>query len=178
DMPDPHDPAPLDIIAAKAPKNGYAYIYVSNESDEHVYFDNLQVTHERGRLIEENHYYAYGLKIAGISSRKLNDPREGHLKNFYQYQGEYSEWDEDLGWTDFFLRSYDAQTGRFWQMDPYDEFPSPFTGMGNDPINFVDPSGGCVTCLKELQGVVVVASRSTTPFKLISTVATAMSSAR
>ncbi len=56
----------------KAPKNGYAYIYVSNESDEMVYFDNLQVSQVHGQILEENHYYAYGLKIAGISSRQIS----------------------------------------------------------------------------------------------------------
>ncbi len=142
EMTDPHNPEPLDIIAAKAPKNGYAYIYVSNESDEHVYFDNLQVTHLRGRIIEENHYYAYGLKIASLSSKKLGYLAEGSLKNNYLYQGNYAEYDEDIGWHDFALRSYDAQLGRFWQTDPYDEFASGYTGMGNDPVNMVDPSGG------------------------------------
>ena len=63
----------VNIPLIKAPKNGYAFVYLSNESDEHVYFDNLKVTHNRGRIIEENHYYAYGLKIAGISSTKLGD---------------------------------------------------------------------------------------------------------
>jgi hypothetical protein len=62
----------LSLTGRMAPKNGYAYIYVSNESFEPVYFDNLQVAHTRGRIIEENHYYAYGLKIAGISSSKLD----------------------------------------------------------------------------------------------------------
>jgi hypothetical protein len=27
-------------------------------------------------------------------------------------------------------------------MDPYDEFTSGYVGMGNDPVNMVDPSGG------------------------------------
>ncbi len=64
------------------------------------------------------------------------------MKNNYLYQGNYAEYDEDIGWHDFALRSYDAQIGRFWQTDPYDEFASGYTGMGNDPVNMVDPSGG------------------------------------
>ena len=32
--------APINVL-----KNGYAYIYVSNESNFPVYFDNLMVTH-------------------------------------------------------------------------------------------------------------------------------------
>ena len=63
----------------------------------------------QGNIAEENHYYAYGLKIAGISSKKLGDSYEGSLKNNYLYQGAYSELDDDIGWTDFFLRNYDAQ---------------------------------------------------------------------
>ena len=73
--------APLVLANIKAPKNGFAYIYLSNESSEPVYFDNFTVSDNRGRIIEEDHYYAYGLKIAGISSKKLPDPNEGNIDN-------------------------------------------------------------------------------------------------
>jgi uncharacterized protein (TIGR02594 family) len=132
----------LVIDPVKAPRNGYAFVYLSNESDEHVYFDNLKVQLRHGHIIEENHYYAYGLRIAGISSRKMGDAREGQLANPYQYQGDYSEFDDETGWNDFALRSYDPQTGRFINADPYDQFASGYVGMGNDPVNNTDPSGG------------------------------------
>jgi RHS repeat-associated protein len=134
--------APLVLANIKAPKNGFAYIYLSNESNEPVYFDNFTVADNRGRIIEEDHYYAFGLKIAGISSKKLGDPNEGTLQNNYAYQGDFSEMDEDIGWNDFTLRNYDGQIGRWVQMDPFNEFPSPYTGMGNEPILNIDPSGG------------------------------------
>jgi len=134
--------ASLTLANIKAPKNGYVYIYVSNESNEYVYFDNLQVGHTRGRIIEEDHYYAFGLKIAAISSRKLGDANEGLLKNNYQYQGAFNEFDEDIGWNDFALRNYDPQIGRWVQQDPFYQFHSPYIGMGNDPMNLIDPSGG------------------------------------
>ena len=76
----------LTLASVKAPKNGYAYVYVSNRSDQSVYFDNLKVQVAGGNLIEKNHYYAYGaygLKIAAISSAKLGDGAEGGLKNSY-----------------------------------------------------------------------------------------------
>ena len=138
--------APLLSSSIQVPKNGYAYVYVSNESDEHIYFDNLQINHTRGRITEENHYYAYGLKIAGISSKKLADLNEGQVKNNYGYQGDFSEFDDDLNLNDFTLRNYDQQTGRWLQNDPYNEFPSGYIGMGDNPINNVDPDGGCIFC--------------------------------
>lgn len=42
------------------------------------------------------------------------------------------------------LRSYDPQIGRFLQHDPYDQFASGYVGMGGDPGNNVDPTGGAV----------------------------------
>ncbi|MFT3946963.1 MAG: RHS repeat-associated core domain-containing protein [Agriterribacter sp.] len=128
-----------DLTNKTAPKNGYVYIYVSNESPVDVFFDNLQVIHTRGAILEETHYYPYGMKMAGISSKTFDA-----LKNPYQYQGDYSEFNDETGWNDFYLRSYDAQTGRFIQVDPYDQFPSPYTGMGNNPVSNVDPSGGYI----------------------------------
>jgi len=132
----------FDPLSAKAPKNGYVYVYLSNQSDNPVYFDEFKVGIAGGNIVEENHYYTYGLKIAAISSRKLGDINEGKLKNQYQWQGHFSEYDDETGWNDFELRSYDPQTGRFIQQDPYDQFASGYVGMGNDPLNNVDEEGG------------------------------------
>jgi RHS repeat-associated protein len=84
------------------------------------------------------------LKVATLSSKKLGDNYEGSLKNNYLYQGAFAELDDDIGWTDFALRNYDAQIGRWVQMDPFDQFASPYVGMGGDPVNLIDPSGGVV----------------------------------
>jgi RHS repeat-associated protein len=102
-----------------------------------VYFDNLQVSQEHGRISEENHYYAFGQKIAGICTKAFNK-----LSNSFNYQGDYSEEEENTLWDEFDLRMYDPQIGRWTGADPYDQFASPYIGMGNDPVNSVDPSGG------------------------------------
>ncbi len=136
---------PLVLTEAKAPKNGYVYVYLSNESAEPVYFDNFSVTHERGRLIGEDHYYAYGLKIAAISSKAISSSLNTKMVSF-GYQGSFSEEvsEFELNYNEYDLRTYDPQIGRWTGIDPYDEFPSPYIGMGNDPVGNVDPEGGSI----------------------------------
>ena len=48
-----------------ASKNRFLYIYVSNESNLQVFFDNLLVSHTNGTIQEETHYYPFGMVMAG-----------------------------------------------------------------------------------------------------------------
>jgi RHS repeat-associated protein len=136
--------SPLVLSNIKAPRNGYAYVYLSNESNEPVYFDDFKVSDTRGRIIEENHYYAFGLRIAGISSVKLGDPNEGSLKNNNLYNDKELFDDADLSWYDYGFRSYDPQIGRFQQLDPLtDRYPelTPYQYASDEPIANVDMDG-------------------------------------
>jgi RHS repeat-associated protein len=136
---------PLTLTNVKAPKNGYVYIYVSNRSNQDVYFDNLVVNLVTSNIIEENHYYAFGLKIAGISSKKLGDINEGKLSNPYQYnEKEMLDEDAGLNWYDYGYRNYDPQIGKFVQLDPLSEdfpFLTPYQYASNDPITNIDMDG-------------------------------------
>jgi RHS repeat-associated protein len=134
-----NDPNAVLTLLQKAPKNGWVYIYLTNESNEIVYFDNLAITQQHSQIAEENHYYPYGLKINSISSRSFKK-----LPNKFNYQGGSAEGEEETGWDEFDLRTYDPQVGRWIAADPLDEFQSPYTGMGNNPISNIDPSGGSV----------------------------------
>lgn len=136
-MDDDNNPNAEKILEKKAPKNGWVFVYLSNQSNEDVYFDDLYVTQEHSRIAEENHYYPYGLKIASISSRAFNK-----AANKRGFQGDYAEEDTETGWTDYALRTYDPQIARWLGQDPYSEFSSPFVAFGADPINYVDPEGG------------------------------------
>ncbi|NTS39868.1 hypothetical protein HRG84_03045 [Flavisolibacter sp. BT320] len=104
--------ASLKNIAA--PKSGFLYVYVSNESNVDVFFDNLQVVHNRGFILEETHYYPFGLTMSGISSKSA-----GSLENRKKFNnGTELNTDFDLNWHETNFRSLDAQLGRFWQIDP------------------------------------------------------------
>jgi len=84
------------------------------------------------------------LKIAGISSKKLGDGFEGWLKNNNLYNDKELFDDADLNWYDYGFRNYDAQIGRFVQIDPLaDNYGSltPYHYAGNDPIANVDIDG-------------------------------------
>lgn len=57
----------------------------------------------------------------------------------YLYTGQ--EFDDVSGLYNCRARLYDPDLGRFYQTDPAGQYPSPYTYVGNDPVNYVDPSG-------------------------------------
>jgi RHS repeat-associated protein len=103
--------------ARQANKNGYCYIYISNETNDMVYFDNLTLTHEKGPILEETHYYPFGLMMAGISSKAALIPANKEKT----FQGQ--QFDDDLGvnLVQFKWRNHDPQIGRFIEIDPLSE---------------------------------------------------------
>jgi len=136
--------SPLVLANLQAPKNGYAFAYLSNKSTQAVFFDNMQVGVKHGRIIEEDHYYSYGLKIATISSNIVVNPQEGVVANKYLLGGEELQDEGGLNWYDYGYRNYDPQIGRFAQVDALtDATPalSPYLYAYDEPIRYEDHSG-------------------------------------
>jgi RHS repeat-associated protein len=126
------------------PKNGYLYVYISNESNANVFFDNLQVFHTRGALLNEDHYYPYGGQLYAISSKSA-----GSLENRKKYNGIDKESDLQIDVYDAQLRELDGQIGRWWQIDPkIDDMKmwSPYASNYNNPILYSDPLGDEPEC--------------------------------
>ena len=64
-------------------KNCYLYTFVSNaRPNVDVFFDNFNLTHQAGPLLEETHYYPFGGTLAAISSKAA-----GKLSNKYKFGG-------------------------------------------------------------------------------------------
>ena len=122
------------------PVSGYLEVYAGNDDQTPVYFDNLTVSHTPGRILEESHYYPYGLLIPGISTTAL----AVNERNAYKFGGKEMQTDLDLNWGDFGARMQDPVVGRWWVPDPMAENHynmSSYVFAGNNPIRFIDPDG-------------------------------------
>ena len=136
-------------------KNGYVYIYCSNESNIDVYFDNLQVTLTHGPIVEETHYYPAGLTMAGISDRAF-----GKQQNYYHFQGnemQNQEWYDGTGLEeyDFNARPYDQQLGVWHNQDPIINSSNPYAAMVNNPVYYTDADGKCPICIVLIAAAII-----------------------
>ena len=135
---------PLYPVAV--PKNGYVYVYVSNESNYNVYFDNLQVLYQHSPILEDNAYYPFGLSMAGISDKAIKLNYAENRYRFLDKELQNKEFSDGSGLDDYDLgaRYYDPQIGRFNQIDPLAEYMkrwSPYVYCFDNPVRFIDPSG-------------------------------------
>lgn len=93
---------------------------------------------EANEILEENHYYPFGLKHEGYNTNTHG------LANRYKYNGK--EFQDELGLNvyDYGNRNYDAAIGRFFNMDRFSEKyvdTSPYHYTKNNPVFFIDIKG-------------------------------------
>ena len=107
---------------------GFIEIFVNNESNTPVYYDNMTVT-----------IYPFGGIIPDLSNISLSVP------NYYCYSAKELQQELDLQWLDYGARMYDP-IGRlcWWTPDPHAEnyySTSPYAYALNNPVRFIDPNG-------------------------------------
>jgi RHS repeat-associated protein len=92
--------------------------------------DNITVSD----IIDENHYYAYGLEYTGA----------GYINGGYPYKFNGIERVESYNMDFALYRGLDPILGRWYQVDPKAEAMmgmSPYCAMNNNPVTYADPNG-------------------------------------
>ncbi|XP_038110908.1 uncharacterized protein LOC6039654 [Culex quinquefasciatus] len=89
------------------------------------------VIHQK-RVVAAYDYMPYGQLM-----RKFGSSAVAHIA--YRYTGQ--EYDEETGLYNYHARLYDPDIGRFYQLDPMEQYPSPYKYAGNSPVSQIDPDG-------------------------------------
>lgn len=110
------------------------------------------------KILEENHYYPYGLKHTKYNIQSYNfvptssggyntglTIRNSNQRNMYQYKLNGKEYQDELGLNMYAMdmRQYDPAIARWVIQDPIIHFNmSPYNAFDNNPVFWADPSGG------------------------------------
>lgn len=99
-----------------------------------------------GEILQEDQFYPFGLRLGGLSF-------SSGVANRYRFQGH--ELQDELGLNTYstFFREYDPTIGRWMQIDPkVREFESPYVGMANNPMLYLDILGDTNTYYFDANG--------------------------
>ncbi|PSK86883.1 RHS repeat protein, partial [Taibaiella chishuiensis] len=128
------------VVGNNVIQPSYVIIYIDNQTiGKNVWFDNMRVEHYTSKLLEEDHYYPFGLTVGIDQAAQTNLPEQP-----YKYQGIELERHFGLEMYETFYRGLDPQLGRFMQVDPKAEAGysmSPYVAMDNNPVSKIDPLG-------------------------------------
>ncbi|PZF74813.1 RHS repeat-associated core domain-containing protein [Taibaiella soli] len=132
------DPGAWHTIGTPAPltasRNGYLSVFLSSQSPViQPVFDKFRVTLTRGNLVDENHYYPFGLTV--------NLASQSSIYNRYLFLGNMLDKTNGLHLYDFNARQYDPQVGRFLSIDPLHEYNNGYIYSKNNPVVFQDKTG-------------------------------------
>lgn len=132
---------PFDLLSIEytAREEGYAYVYISNESGTllDLYFDDVTATYTPSNVIQYNEYYAHGSPTANSWTRE-NITGNNYLAN------SGTELNKVTALYDLDYRHFDPILGRMNGVDPMaDKYSSltPYNYSFNAPTMFTDASG-------------------------------------
>lgn len=132
-----------DAVAIEQP--GYVVVFLGSRTRTPIFADNVWLTFYKGSVLEENHYYPYGLALSQATVAQAE-------KNNFKYQGIDLNKKFDLELYETYYRGLDPQLGRFLQIDPKAEYDfgfSTYSSMRDNPVANIDPFGDCVKCAEE-----------------------------
>ncbi|MCB9234797.1 MAG: hypothetical protein H6581_24300 [Bacteroidia bacterium] len=129
----------------------YEYYYTDHLGNTRLGYSDLngdgKVT--KTEIIQEAHYYPYGLELQGLGTPQIGNPHR------WLFNGKENEEDFALAWQDFGARRYDAQVGKWMGVDLMAEKYygwSPFNISLCNPIRNFDPNGNDVIVLGNSKG--------------------------
>ena len=149
------------ILSGLGGGTSYTFKYVFSYTD---HLGNIRVKYAQNpangnqiEILEEDHYYPYGLKHNGYNGNHTTwdvtpggqitlTPVNPFLGDTYKYKFGGKEYDDtfDINTYDFGARNYDPALGRWMNIDPLAEERinlSPYNFVQNNPIIRVDPTG-------------------------------------
>jgi RHS repeat-associated protein len=119
--------------------NGYLVYYVTDHlGNIRVTYMAKSGTNTSGNgidVLSYSDYYSYGGQLPGRIWAQ-EDCR-------YAYQGQEKK-DAGNPWSQFELRMYSTDLGRWFAPDPKGQFYSPYLAMANNPVSYIDPDGAWV----------------------------------
>src|SRR5690606_34531045 len=112
----------------------YVYNYTDHLGNIRLSYTKDLVSNEL-EILDESHYYPFGLKLNSFDSSILQDLKKGEEENGniarpglviespynYKYQGQERQDELGLNWDSFKWRNYDPAIGRFFNVDPLSE---------------------------------------------------------
>ncbi len=138
-----HFSQPEGFVEISGSSFTYVYQYTDHLGSVRLNYANIGSRATPNLQIrEENNYYPFGMKMAGINASIVG------VQNKYKYNGKELQ-DEvingkKLNWYDYGARNYDPTIGRWMNIDAYAEKApglTPFRYGFNNPINVIDPDG-------------------------------------
>lgn len=125
----------------------YIYQYKDHLGNTRMSYkdNNVDGSISAAEIIDENHYYAFGLEHEGYN-KNYNSIGEPKARN-YKYNGMELQDDVKYKNYDFGWRHYDPTIGRFIKVDRFSEKYyklSNFSYAANNPVYFVDVQGDSI----------------------------------
>ncbi|HEY4935434.1 MAG TPA: RHS repeat-associated core domain-containing protein [Puia sp.] len=127
-------------------RNGWIYVYLSNQSNQDVFFDNLVVNLKHGPLVEQKDYYPFGMENPALSTKTI---KANYYENRIKFNGKELQNKEFTDGTgieeyDYESRMQDPQLGIWHNIDQLADKSagwSPYSYTFNNPMRFIDPDG-------------------------------------